>query len=729
MRAAAIRRLADVRLTDAAEVGGKAASIGELFQEGVRVPDGVVLTAGVGHLSASERQALLRDGAAHLGTGPFAVRSSGVSEDGSQQSFAGIFETVLDVRPEQLPEAVDRVLASAGGERAAEYRPTGDGHMAVIVQRMVAPAAAGVVLTADPITGDRRSCVVTAVRGLGERLVSGSAPGDEWLVRDDAATARRKPERAIDRGQALEVARQARRIAAARGAPQDIEWAIDNDGTLWILQARPMTALPPDVTWDPPAPGAYTRQLRFGEWISEPVTPLFESWLLTAMEERTHADYLRLIGQRVPRPYHVVVNGWYFYTLNWATPGAFARNLPNMLWHLVRSPRVVAGINPSTVRHAFPMLEREWRAVLRPGYRAAVEDADRRVELLPVADLPALIDELANRAGEAFTYVTALAGAAYKMEVNLAGFYRRHLAPTLGGSHLPLLTGFEAPAAPARHAVASLDWWHAPGPGSRAGGAGRPATDHARLVQARRAAEEAAFAALTSSPRRLRAFRKILADAQHLVPVREEQVGELTIAWPVMRRAVLRIGEALAALGAIGAPDDVFFLTRDEALAALKESGRAERIDVAARRAEREQQARLVPPLLVGRLNPLVKKLFEGMSRTLGAAPSDTALAAGVPASPGRASGPARVIRGPDEFDSFQPGEVLVAPLTAPAWTPLFTRAVAVVTDVGSPAAHASIIAREYGIPAVVGCGDATARLQTGMRVTVDGTTGNVEPA
>jgi pyruvate,water dikinase len=101
----------------------------------------------------------------------------------------------------------------------------------------------------------------------------------------------------------------------------------------------------------------------------------------------------------------------------------------------------------------------------------------------------------------------------------------------------------------------------------------------------------------------------------------------------------------------------------------------------------------------------------------------------GVPASPGRVTGLVRVIRGPDEFDQLQPGEILVAPVTAPAWTPLFARAAAVVTDVGSAAAHASIIAREYGIPAVVGCGDATSRLPTGVRVTVDGSTGNVEPA
>jgi len=727
MSAPSIRRLAEVGLADASEVGGKAASLGSLLADGARVPDGVVLPAGFGAGLSEARGAAFADAVAELGAGPFAVRSSGVAEDGAEHSFAGMYETVLDVAPEDLPAAVERCLASATGERVAGYDSNDGVPMAVLIQRMVRPVAAGVALTADPVTGSRQTCVVTAVRGLGERLVSGEAPGDEWIVADDGrASARRQPERTIDQRQAEAVATEARRIAAARGAPQDIEWAIDADDALWILQARPMTALPPDVSWAPPAQGAFTRQLRFGEWISEPVTPLFESWLLSAMEERTHADYLRLIGQRVPRPYHVIVNGWYFYTLNWATPGAFARSLPNMLWHLIRTPRVIAGINPSTVRHSFPVVEREWRSDLQPRYRAAVAVAEARVEALPVADMPGLIDELADVAGESFTLVTALAGAGYKMEINLARFYRRHLAPSLGGSHLPLLTGFEAPIDPARHAVTSLDWSHAPGPGART--ATRPAADHAALVETRHAAEEAAFAALASSPRRLRAFRKLLADAQHLVPVREEQVAELTLAWPVMRRAVLRIGEALVARGVIAESDDIFFLTRDEARSALESAGPGLRVDVAARRSAREQQARLVPPPFVGRLHPLMKRLMDGMSGILGADPSDRAIVSGTPASPGRATGPVRVIRGPDQFDELQKGEILVVPMTAPAWTPLFTRAAAVVTDIGSAAAHASIIAREYGIPAVVGCGDATARLKTGMRVTVDGGTGNVEP-
>jgi phosphohistidine swiveling domain-containing protein len=723
VNAAVVRRLRDVRMSDADEVGGKAASLGELFAAGVRVPDGVVLTAEAAALPASERRWGLAGGAWELGPGPFAVRSSGISEDGIDRSFAGLYETVLEVPTDDVGLAVERCLASARAARVTEYERDASGRLAVIVQRMVAPVAAGVVLTADPITGDRASSVVTAVRGLGERLVSGAAAGDEWVVRGGSAVARRQPESAISAQQATEIAGEARGIADARGAPQDVEWAIDAEGVLWILQARPMTALPPQVSWAPPARGAFTRQLRLGEWIGEPVTPLFESWLLTTMEERMHAWFFAQIGQRAPQPLHVVVNGWYFYSLNWAGPAAILGNLPRMLWHLARHPRRVAGINPSTVRHSFPLVEREWRAEFRPRYRAAVDAAEARVGALPVAELPGLIDEMAGLAGEAFGWLGALAGAAYKMEMNLAGFYRRHLHPALGGSHLPLVAGFGTPPGQTTHAVSSLDWFHptsAPPPA-------RPPDAERRLVEARQAAEEAAFTALAASPRRRAAFRRILADAQHLVPLREEQVGELTAPWPVMRRAVVRIGEALVERGLIGEVDDVFFLTRREALAAIEHGRLGAGVDVAERRAERAEQARLVAPLLIGSVNPVLRRMWDAFPRMLGAAPSPTALVTGSPASAGRATGTVRLIRGPHEFDHLQPGEILVAPMTAPAWTPLFSRAAAVVTDVGSAAAHASIIAREYGIPAVVGCGDATARLPTGMRVTVDGSTGNVE--
>jgi pyruvate,water dikinase len=442
------------------------------------------------------------------------------------------------------------------------------------------------------------------------------------------------------------------------------------------------------------------------------------------MEDRLHNQLQAWTGQGAPRPHHVLVNGWYFYSINWLSPRATTLNLPSFLWHIIRQPRRVAAMFPPTVRHGIRLFEREWREELQPRYRRRVMDAEGRVDTLPVSELPALIDELADLAGEYFASVAALAGSAYKMEINLADFYRRHLAKMLGGSHLPLVAGFELPFEPNRHAIASLDWWFEPAAAPRG-----PHADHERVIEARRSAEEAAFEALAASPGRLNAFRRLLAETQRIVPIREEQVQELTIAWPVMRRAVARIGEELASQGRLLNPDDVFFLTRAEVLAALRATGPTSVIDVAERRATREAQAQLVPPLVVGRLGPILRRVWETFPKLVGAVRSDRAIAAGSPASAGRATGLVRVIRGPDEFDTLLPGEILVAPMTAPAWTPLFARAAAVVTDVGSAAAHASIIAREFGIPAIVGCGDATSRLRTGTRVTVDGSTGNVESA
>ena len=488
-----------------------------------------------------------------------------------------------------------------------------------------------------------------------------------------------------------------------------------------------MTALPPDVSWEPPVRGAFSRAFRFGEWIPEPVTPLFESWLLTRMEDRLHEVHTAWVGQFAPRPYHVILNGWYFYSLNFlpVPGGSLGRSLPGILRRAFRSPRRVAVMIPPTVRHAVALYQREWREDLLPRYRAAAARAAESVDTLAISDLPDLIDELSTLAGEYFASITVVAGSGYKLETNLAIFYRRYLHPRIGGSHLQLLAGLTSPAA-ADHAVESLDWFrpvvalpvteipHQSGDGVNA---------------ARRHAEAAAEAALAGSPRRLRAFRRLLADAQRIVPVREEQVRELTTSWPIMRRAVLRIGEELTAGGVLARADDVFFLTRTEVLEALAGDARSRAHELGQRRAEREGSARLVPPLFAGRLPLAMRLMFSTTDRAFGATASERALVSGSPASPGRVTGPVRIVRSSDEFDRLKSGEILVAPLTAPAWTPLFARSAAVVTDVGSALAHASIIAREFGIPAVVGCVDATTRLRDGMIVTVDGTRGTVEPA
>ncbi len=244
-------------------------------------------------------------------------------------------------------------------------------------------------------------------------------------------------------------------------------------------------------------------------------------------------------------------------------------------------------------------------------------------------------------------------------------------------------------------------------------------------------AEAEARSALAHEPKLLAQFEKLLATAQRFGRIREEQVASFTLGWPVMRRALLRLGEILTERGVLLTAEDVFFLTRAELLAALTGSELAGSLApvVIERQKRWQHQRRLTPPLVIGEMTPMMKRIFEGTMNMLRpeVGPSIGKGLAGLPASPGRASGPARVIRIPEEFDRLQPGDVLIAPVTTPAWTLLFARAAAVVTDTGSPLAHASLAAREYGIPAVVGTGNATARLQDGQIVTVDGNTGLVE--
>jgi pyruvate,water dikinase len=208
-----------------------------------------------------------------------------------------------------------------------------------------------------------------------------------------------------------------------------------------------------------------------------------------------------------------------------------------------------------------------------------------------------------------------------------------------------------------------------------------------------------------------------------------------------MRRALRRLGESLVRSGILTDADDIYFLRHNEvapafgdalswgcALSRLRSASVSLADRVAERRRARSEDARVAPPVAIGRASWLMNMFMSEGRATLGSeASSARVLVLGAPASPGRATGTVRIIRDPANAGALQRGDVLVAPLTAPAWTPLFVIAAAVVTDIGSPMAHASIIAREYGIPAVVGCGDATLRLKDGQRVTVDGTAGVVE--
>ncbi len=693
-----------------AGVGGKAAALGRLLSSGFDVPDGFVVTP-----NAQLREEDLRRQLDRLGGGRFAVRSSGATEDAPESSLAGRYTSILDVDADSVAARISEVRAAA--------RLAHEESMPVIVQVMIDPVCAGVAFTADPVTGATGATIVTATRGLADRLLSGLVAGDEWRISGSGAKQIRRSEGVLSRRLARRVAMKAREVADRFESPQDVEWAWDGHH-LWLVQARPITGLPDEVSWDPPSPGIYQRSLRFGEWIPEPVTPLFESWLLTTMERRLHRRLNELIGQVAPEPHHVIVNGWYYYSLNWLpVPGvAFSRNFVNILRRVRKDWRMAAPMFPQTVRYGYQRCEDDWRANILPRFRQSVAHAGKRVEFLTPAGLVELVDELAVEAGDYFGSIATVAGSAYKFEAQLAAFWNKRLKSELGASHMLVLQGLELPPETYQTPrLETLDWSvppRRPAPG--------PVTEE--LATRRVATVQGAEQALARSSRRLRKFRRLLAEAQHVVPVREEQLSLLSLPWPVMRRALERLGDELVRSGSIESANDIFYLTRAEVVGLL---GRRQSMSdaVASRRKERERACRLAAPIWVGKAPRTAKLAFRYSERVMGAVRSSGAVVHGVPASPGRATGAVRVVRDSSQFGDFLPGEVLVAPLTAPAWTELFGRASAVVTDVGSALAHASIIAREYGIPAIVGCGDATARLRDGQMVIVDGSTGNVELA
>jgi pyruvate,water dikinase len=615
---------------------------------------------------------------------------------------------VLDVPGLEVARAVRRVRASGSAERVASYAGAAVGAIPVLVQRLIGADVAGVAFTADPVTGQRNVAIVSAVRGLGERLVSGQANADDWVVRDGAASRRGHGPAAIDATSAKRVADLARRVERHFGSPQDIEWAI-SAGELYLLQARPMTALPDEVSWQVPS-GAWVRNFRLGEWLGQPITPLFESWAVARIEPR--------LRPRQTGTLHTVVNGWYFYAMDWfpEVPDEAAAELEQQ----AASGGISAFIiRPDPEQYAHDL--REWRQDLSPAYHDAVASAERRIETAGLDELIRIVDELVDHAAEQFGSICIVGGNAWKLELDLAEFYRVHLQPKIGGTHLDLLRGFRVPTLE-RHAVESLDWYF-----PTAGERGLLVDDDARargarLGSERVAAERKARATLTDDEELRADFEQLLRDAQEAVPIREAQVAELTLAWPALRRALLRIGDLLVRRGDILAPEDVFFLRRDEL---DRPSDRREVLRE--RHVAWRRSARLSPPLVVGKLPKYWETYYRSVAEALrspGAREAGTFR--GGAASPGRASGPVRVIRSAAEFAKLRSGDVLVCQATTPSWTALFGRAVAVVTDTGSAASHSSIVAREFGIPAVVGTVDATARLRDGQRVTVDGSAGIV---
>jgi pyruvate,water dikinase len=272
---------------------------------------------------------------------------------------------------------------------------------------------------------------------------------------------------------------------------------------------------------------------------------------------------------------------------------------------------------------------------------------------------------------------------------------------------------------------------------------GQGANPHQRQQNAAGQREQATrylLIRLTGWRRKL--FQRLVTTAQKYAPLREDGLADVGLGWPVLRQMLLEIGRRLVKAGALTEPNEIFWLTEaevQEAGATLDAGARTTLtsfVDTIKARKARWQAEKQVtpPPVLPTRMKWMGMDLekwsparaSEQAGPKAGGGAAGDNIIKGIGASPGRVTGTARVLRGPEEFGRMGPGEVLVAAITTPAWTPLFALASGVVTDVGGPLSHSSIVAREYGIPAVLGTGVATRRIADSQQVVVDGSAGQV---
>ncbi|MGW4793234.1 PEP/pyruvate-binding domain-containing protein [Nonomuraea sp. NPDC004297] len=840
-----------------AEVGGKAANLGELTRAGLPVPPGWVLTTdayrqvaegletgGDGLAERARRhllQATVPDAVheaivtAYKGLGddvPVAVRSSATAEDLPFASFAGQQDTFLNVvGAEEVVRAVRRCWASLWTDRAVAYRESnGIEHaavrLAVVVQTMVDARVAGVLFTADPVTGRRRESVIDAAPGLGEAVVSGAVNPDRFRVLDGEILERRagdkllavRPlpgggtERVETAGQGLcltddEVRRLAAlgiRVEDHYGAPQDIEWAVGPDGTIWLTQARPITTLYPL-----PETGRAGLRVYFSvnvvQGVMGPLTPMGLSAfrLISAggaklagygpADPLDGAGFLAISGERLwvdltaavrSRPGRAIlpraltmgearavgVMERVFEDPRLAPPhtsarpflrgaGRFVRNLraPHRVLTALTSPGRSVGYTvrlggaleralqvPGTATpeqrldHAervltgtFPLIVSIMPIVLT-GY--GLFALASKLSGVPVAEMSDVLRGLPHNPTtemdlELWHLSTRIEPEPFR-ELTVPELVERYQRGRLPAAAQREITAFLAKYG--HRGVAEIDlgvprWSEEPAHilgvlanYLRLDGGTSPSELFSRGAgEASRAAARVAARARRKGWWRAPVVRFALRRTRQYAGLRELPKYYAVKAIAAIRGSLLVVGEHLVGLGALDSAGDVFFLDLREVRAAL--DGRDLRDLVADRRAtyERERRRRHVPRVL----------LSDGTEPEALSDPGTRAGAiTGTPASPGTVTGVARVVLDPTGA-YLEPGEILVCPSTDPGWTPLFLTAGGLVMEMGGAMSHGAVVAREYGIPAVVGVPDATHRITNGQQVTVNGAAGTVEPA
>jgi pyruvate,water dikinase len=747
-----------------------------------------------------------------FGSKPLAVRSSGTMEDLPSASFAGVYDTFLDVKGVgDCIAAVRNCWASLWTERAFHYREKRGisrqaAGMAVVVQEYISADFSGVIFTADPVTGDRGKMIVESCPGGGKSLVSGRVTPDRMVVDKKSLAVLEGGAGVLECKTLSLMARLARRAEIYFGCPQDIEWALKGRD-LYFLQTRPITTLERTCA---AAEIRVWSNSNAGEVLPDVASPM--SWLLVkSFVSQLFNENLKRLGidPGDEPPLGLVAGRVYFEVtalvsmirhlpgmnkmdlklifggfddrearehLRKAIPGVKVRiNYPKVLFRL---PLLLLRMlfHGRSEEEAFMAKLRERTAALRrmePSGRtdgglfflaSGVLDSVRSIadnfhlvaggmvyfenlglfcrRFLRDPDGRILNRLLSNRGGmdsaePAFRLweMASLAGKSREVrEIILSGVSFGEAREKLGWTEdgagfLRLWENFMEKHG--HHARGEVDlmnprWSETPdyilGMVRHYLTVGRnadPAAEQAGRISERERLDAECRGRLKPLMRLLFSF--LLKRAARGLALREGVKSEVVRHVAALRFILLELGGRLAARGILARKEDVFFLTLEELGSIIEDEAAFEAGSIVhERRAEYEKNLSLKPP-------PVVVGSFDPQKASFETAEHAGDMLEGQAVSAGTARGPARVILRRTEDEWVQPGEILIIPFADPGWTPYFVTAAGIVMDMGGALSHGSIIAREYGIPAVVNVGKATSMITTGQQVQVDGNRGTVK--
>ena len=753
-------------------VGGKGESLIKMCQAGFPVPEGYVICE-----DAWDNQGLKKEAGKELyqlietlsEENTYAIRSSALGEDGKEHSFAGAYETMLDVPRNHIMAAVEKVALSVNAERVKSYAGNlagMEGKMSIIIQRYVKPEFAGVLFTADVITGSSAKMVGNYVKGCGEQLVSGEANAVEFTY--DAMKYAYHGSAEL-RPYAKKLYRFAVKLRKIYQCPLDIEWAVSNQ-KLYLLQARPITTLKRfdrdtykingslsgeylfsktnvgEIFMCPVSPATYSIMEMICEMIGVPnfidnicgqaycnISILCSLLVSFGISKKKAYEMIGDIAGAIPNGVEIPV-----FPFDRST---FIKNMGKMIFgrkikfdkEISNIPkkefenrlgeigdRLIEGIRRQSSNKE---LKQYWETHCNAYLSRVLQTI---MTSLSVKSLLKTRQQLIEIAGEEMANVlcsnSSQNGILESMKPMLA--LEDVIAGTMSKEEYIKCYGHRSenemelsrpyPYENPQFLEERIKQHKESGISAHQ----MKEEQTARYQQAVQKFKETYPAKAAWLDKKLDAF----SSANY---VREKVRSQSVKLFCLMREFLLKAAD----LNGLG--NGVFMLYIQETLAFLEgDSSVLKRIPTRQKQYDKYCSYPQFPNIIVGRFQP--EEWLRNANRRVdiyqagNIIPKSTDIK-GYAGAAGIVEGTVRILKNPSEAVLLQPGEILVTTATNIGWTTVFAKAAAIITDIGAPLSHAAIVAREFGIPAVVGCGNATEVLKTGDKVRVDGTIGVVE--